>query len=82
MKKVLINSIINYYKDNVLYIEENCNTITHLLKVINTEYVPQKRYIIKNFDNDIAETKIRKNWKKKTQNILKNKKKSATIKMK
>ena len=33
MKKVLINSILNYYKDNVLYIEENCNIINHLLKV-------------------------------------------------
>ena len=47
MKKVLINSIINYYKDNVLYIEENCNIINHLLKVIITEYVPQKNILLK-----------------------------------
>ena len=62
MEKVLINSIINYYKDNVLYSEENCNIINHLLKVIITEYVPQKRYIIKNFDNYISETKIREEF--------------------
>ena len=71
MKKVLINSIINYYKENVLYIEENCNIINHLLKVIITEYVPQKRYIIKNLDNDISETKIREELNKENSKYYK-----------
>ena len=77
MKKVLINSIINYYKENVLYIEENCNIINHLLKVIITEYVPQKRYIIKNLDNDISETKIREELNKENSKYYKELKKKC-----
>ena len=77
MKKVLINSIINYYKENVLYIEDICNIITHLSKVIITEYVPQKRFIVKSLNNNIIEAKIRKDLNKENSKCCKEFKKNV-----
>tara|TARA_R110001606_G_scaffold397295_3_gene573377 strand:- start:131 stop:1558 length:1428 start_codon:yes stop_codon:yes gene_type:complete len=61
-------SIIKYYKNNCIYIENNTNIISHIFKVLLTQYSNRRCYIIKNFQSGI-EDKNDKKYQKEIEKL-------------